>query len=127
VQSLGQDAPVALIKQCDIQALFSVCDLVVCQRSNVIVEAAVRGVPCIACNFTGDETIVIDFVAEGLCVGAESPEEFARIAADALAGGKMWDEMKRRLATVSRFNGPNDGRSAERIADRVLSLRETAS
>jgi hypothetical protein len=127
VQSLGQDAPVALIKQCDIQALFSVCELVVCQRSNVIVEAAVRGVPCIACNFTGDETIVIDFVAEGLCVGAESPGEFSRIAADALAGGKMWDEMQRRLATVSRFNGPNDGRSAERIADRVLSLREGAS
>lgn len=113
---LGRPDNVIVAEKGDTLALVNSCHLLVTMGSNLIIEAAVMGVPSLVYNFSGTPC-PLDFVAEGLCLGAYTPEEFDKLARSILFDDEIRAEAMRKLTGISRYNGPNDGRSAERIAD----------
>lgn len=96
--------------------LLGAADLLVSVMSTVIIEAAVVGTPTLVCDFSG-KSAVLDFVGEGLCLGCTNPAEVRRQAEAILFDPATAELANRKMHDgIERFNGPNDGHSARRIA-----------
>lgn len=116
VEMHGGSKRVEVVKTYPLGQLLGASDLLIVVISNIAIEAAVIGTPTLMCDFSG-KADVINFVREGLCTGCNDPRDVER-----LVHGLLFDEacakdarekMKRGL---ERFNGPNDGKSCDRIA-----------
>ncbi len=122
VNSLCNNGNIDVVKDCNLAALLNSADLLVCIISNIIISAAVLGTPNLVCDFSNKRR-VIDFVKEGLSSGCYTPSEVrgavSRLLFDTAARKEALDKLHR---GVRRFNGPNDGRSATRVADHVLKV-----
>ncbi|MBF0553698.1 MAG: hypothetical protein HQK96_03990 [Nitrospirae bacterium] len=112
---LGHPPNIVIAKDVDVLALVHVCDLLITMASNLIIEAGIMGIPSLVYNFSGIPC-PIDLVSEGLCFGADSPEEFDKMVRLLLFDATSRAEALKKLLLISRFNGPNDGKSSERIA-----------
>ncbi|MBF0553701.1 MAG: hypothetical protein HQK96_04005 [Nitrospirae bacterium] len=112
---LGYPPNIMIAKDVDVLALVNVCDLLITMASNLIIEAGVMGIPSLVYNFSGTPC-PIDLVSEGLCFGANSPEEFETMVRLLLFDATSREEAFKKLSLISRFNGPNDGKSSERIS-----------
>jgi len=94
-------------------------DVLLTLPSTVAVEAVVAGTPVVAIEFFFDGDAVLTVPAE---VGA-----IAAALADVLAGsGRSAGFAARRRQFVARYNGPSDGRAAERVARLVENLAAAA-
>jgi glycosyltransferase involved in cell wall biosynthesis len=126
-RKLGIRYQIDIVKSCDLSQLLGASDLLICAMSNVAIEAAVTGTPTLMCDFSG-RTTVINLVQEGLCVGCTEPAKLAEtvqtLLTDPVTRKQALDLM---TAGIRRFNGPNDGRSAERIVDFVIAHAQWAS
>ncbi|MBF0553697.1 MAG: hypothetical protein HQK96_03985 [Nitrospirae bacterium] len=120
---LGHPKNVVIAQKVDVLALVHICDLLITRGSNLIIEAGVMGIPSLVYNFTG-APCPMDFVAEGLCFGSYSPEEFDKMVRLLLFDATSRTEALKKLSSISRFNGPNDGKSSERIARFVKKLKD---
>lgn len=99
--------------------LLGAADLLVSVMSTVIIEAAVVGTPTLVCDFSG-KSAVLDFVGEGLCLGCNDPAEIRRQAEAILFDPAVAERAREKIRDgIERFNGPNDGQSARRIARMV--------
>lgn len=116
---LGSPENMTLLSACDVLAVIHSADVLVTMGSNLIVEAGVLGIPSISYNYT-DTKCPIDFEEEGLCIKARTPQEcleqIHEITSDTPLRAKAFELLK----NISRFNGPNDGKSIQRIVDIVL-------
>ena len=116
VRSAGVKGRVVLVTNAPLGPLLGAADLLVCVLSTIIIEAAIMGTPSLSCDFS-NKTRVLDFVAEGLCPGCLSPEDVAPMVRDILFDAQIRQRVIWEMnSNISRFNGPNDGRSAYRIA-----------
>lgn len=114
-------AGIDIVARYPLGRLLGAADLLVSVMSTVIIEAAVIGTPILCCDFSG-KTAALDFVAEGLCAGCKEPGAVAGAIARLLFDSDAIAESRRMAQTgIARFNGPNDGRSARRIAGLVAS------
>jgi glycosyltransferase involved in cell wall biosynthesis len=80
LSSLTEQAPhvrIARHGEVAIEGLFERADVVVAQRSNVLLQAAFAGVPVISPNFSGMPDPVIDLPSEGVALPATDVKEFA--------------------------------------------------
>jgi hypothetical protein len=117
---LGIRDQIDIVKSCDLSQLLAASDLLICTMSNVAIEAAVAGTPTLMCDFA-DRAQVINFVDEGLCIGCTDPGLVSE-----MVRGLLFEPAARQQAVdimaagLRRFNGPNDGRSTERIVDFVV-------
>jgi hypothetical protein len=117
---VGVHRQIDIVKSYPLGALLDAADLLICVMSNIAIEAAVMGTPTLMCDFS-DKTKVIDFAEEGLCVACRDPAMLKPMLEQLLFDEVKSVELHARLAQgIRRFNGPNDGRSTERIVDRVL-------
>lgn len=125
VKSLPDPANIDVVKAYDLHALLSGADLLMAITSNIIITAAVLGTPTLVCDFSG-KTDVLDFVAEGLAIGCHEPTEVGRSIESLL-----FDLSSRACALaamgmgLARFNGPNDGRSVQRIVSLIEDMKLT--
>lgn len=108
--------------------LLSAADLLLSVMSTVIIEAAVIGTPSLVCDFSG-KSQVLDFVQEGLCFGCYDPADIQTKVQALLFDPEVRRQARQKIRdNIQRFNGPNDGGSAARIAriiaDRIGSGRE---
>ncbi|MEM5493321.1 UDP-N-acetylglucosamine 2-epimerase [Hoeflea sp. AS16] len=102
--------------------LLGAADLLVSVMSTVIIEAAVVGTPTLVCDFSG-KSAVLDFVEEGLSLGCYDPRDVQRQAEAMLFDAAVAESASQKMRDgIERFNGPNDGQSAKRIA-RLVSDR----
>lgn len=112
---------IKIIESCDLYQLFSVTSLVIGTISNAIIGASILKVPVLICDFS-NKTKVINFVTEGICPGCFQVKELKDDLEHLL--GMTDDELKRYYEknywNIARFNGPNDGKSAERISQLLL-------
>jgi hypothetical protein len=114
---------VTVIPRCDLHALLNVADLLICVRSNIIIEAAIMGTATLVCDFN-PELARINMVDEGIALGCWRREDVAAKTRQCL-----FDEATirahRQLTQrgLARFNGPNDGKSCRRVVDFVLDWR----
>jgi len=126
-RKLGVRYQIDIVKSCDLSQLLGASDLLICAMSSVAIEAAVTGTPTLMCDFSG-RTAVINLVREGLCVGCSEPAKLAetvhKLLSDPVTRRQAFDLM---AGGIRRFNGPNDGRSAERIVDFVIARAQWAS
>lgn len=123
------DSPsrVAVIGECDLDALLGEASLLVCQRSNIIVTAAILGTPTLVCAFGGSQTIV-DFVEEGIAVGCPTPADIRRLIRQYVFDEVSRAQLLRSTArNLHRFNGPNDGNSTRRIVANLTNRTGTFS
>lgn len=117
---------VLCVDNCDLDALLHTADLLVCITSNLIVRAAHLGTPTLVCDFS-DKRRPVDFVAAGLATGCFAPEKVVARLTELINDGP---ERQRAVAClkggISPFNDGADGRSATRIAGRLLTLARPA-
>jgi hypothetical protein len=117
---------VLCVDNCDLDALLHTADLLVCITSNLIVRAAHLGTPTLVCDFS-DKRRPVDFVAAGLATGCFAPEKVVATLTELINDGP---ERRRAVARlkggISPFNDGADGRSATRIAGRLLTLARSA-
>jgi hypothetical protein len=99
-------------------------ELLVTGWSNSIFEAAIAGVPAIAVNPGG--VAPVDFAADGLALGAATPDEAASAAAALRDPATRRDTVERARAVAGQRLGPLDGRASERAAALMLSLARMA-
>lgn len=116
---LGNPSHIILVGQCDTLALVANADVLITMGSNLIVEAAVLGTPSISYNYTG-APCPIDFVHEGLCLGATTPEECLRLIEGIAVRGEAYDKAMALLENVTRFNAVNDGMFIERMTAAII-------
>ena len=119
-KALGSPENMAIKKGGDIGEYILSSDLLLSMRSNVIIEAAVLGVPAIVTNFT-NTWFPLDFAEEGLCPIARSVDDLPELVEKVLFDDDFKETADGHLANISSFNGPNDGLSAERVATAVIS------
>lgn len=120
VNKLGADCPVEVVAACDLNALLSAADLLVCIVSNIIVTAAVVGTPTLVCDFS-NKRAPVDYCREGLCLGCFDPAKVPDVLNLMLKDSEMRDHAYEMLKTgIRRFNGLNDGASGTRVAMEVV-------
>lgn len=109
-----------IVKKYPLGELLCASDLLICVMSNIAIEAGVTGTPTLMCDFSG-KTKVLDFAAEGLCIPCKSAGELPGLLEKLLTDESFMNAARERMRTgLRRFNGPNDGRSTQRIVDYVL-------
>lgn len=109
-----------IVKKYPLGELLGASDLLICIMSNIVIEAGVTGTPTLMCDFSG-KARVLDFAAEGLCMPCKSASELPEILGKLLSDESyMQMALQRMHAGLRRFNGPNDGRSTQRIVDYVV-------
>jgi hypothetical protein len=109
-----------IVKKYPLGELLCASDLLICVMSNIAIEAAVTGTPTLMCDFSG-KTKVLDFAAEGLCIPCKSADELLEVLGKLLSDDSFMKSAHQRMRTgLRRFNGPNDGRSTQRIVDYVV-------
>jgi UDP-N-acetylglucosamine 2-epimerase len=126
VKRLEHGANATVIPKCDLHALLHVADLLICVRSNIIVEAAVMGTPTLVCDFN-PELARINMVDEGIALGCWRREDVAAKTRQCLfdeATIAAHSALTRR--GLARFNGPNDGNSCGRVVDFLGQYRRSA-
>lgn len=116
---------VVIVDKTDLHALLNVGELLITMGSNLILEAAVMGTLTLVHNFS-NAPCFIDFVNEGLCFGAYSVEEFRKKAYLLLYDPVVQSNARKKLTAISKFNGPNDGRSSQRIANFAIELAKNS-
>lgn len=124
VAALPRNENIDVVKQTDLGALLHTADLLICVLSNIIISAAVMGTPTLVCDF-GGRTSVIDFVKEGLCIGCNDPAKLEKTLRSLLFDPSRESDLQRAIKNIRRFNGPNDGRSAQRIVNYVLGRQKS--
>lgn len=108
-------AEIAVVGHCDLDALLACADLLICQRSNIIITAALLQTPVLVCDFFGSDAI-FDFAREGLGRKCLEPDEiWPDVQSLVFAPDARARQLRRQNENLRRFNGPNDGHSAERI------------
>ena len=120
-RSLIAGEKLEVVKSCDLIALLHAADLVIAIYSNVIINAAVLGIPTLVCDF-GNKRAGFDFVAAGLSVGCFDPADLPQMLKEMLEASplrKTAEELLRR--NIRQFNGANDGQSAVRVAQEIKS------
>lgn len=121
----GWNDRIVLVEKCDLDALLHTADLLICVFSNIIVNAAHLGTPTLVCDFSGKRHN-LDFVAARLATGCFERENLAATLPAMIYDGPVRREAMSRLKSGAvRFNQGADGRSAVRVATRVLSLLPT--
>lgn len=114
---LGVRDKIDIVKQYPLGQLLGASDLLIVVVSNIAIEAAVIGTPTLICDFS-NKADVVDFVAEGLCMGCKDPTRVQEVVSDLLFDPRRSADAERLMREgVRRFNGLNDGHSSERIAD----------
>lgn len=96
--------------------------LLLASHSNVMIESSAVGVPALRMTYLG-ESPSLDFVAEGLCLGADSPAALRDLVATLLRDPAEMARAEAMLGQIRRFNGPNDGGAAARIVAAALRTR----
>lgn len=114
LDELGRPTHMTILGRCDVLALVNASDLLITMGSNLIIEAAVMGRLSLSFNYTGTPC-PIDFVAEGLCLGAATPGECLERIAALLTDTPLRRQAVAMLKRVGRYNYGNDGRSMNRI------------
>ena len=111
------DKKITLIERCKLSELFSITFLMIGVISNVIVSASISKVPTLICDFSG-KTSVLNFHAEGICPGCfeVSGLEEAIIKLTSMTQYELKEYFVKNYWKLERFNGPNDGKSAQRIS-----------
>lgn len=110
---------IAVIGRCDLDALLACADLLICQRSNIIITAALLQTPVLVCDFFGSDAI-FDFAREGLGRKCPEPDQvWPDVQSLVFAPDVRASQLRRQNENLRRFNGPNDGHSAERIVEFV--------
>ncbi len=118
---IGSPANVIIVKNIDVSSLINVCEAVITMQSNLIIEAAMMGVPSIIIRFTESNPYMLDFVEEGVGIGASSADECIEKMRGLLNDPELQAEAMEKIKKAgARFNDPADGKSAERIVDAVL-------
>ena len=109
-----------VVQACDLRMLLSAADLLICSASNINIQAAQLGTPALVVSLAV-EPYRIDFVSEGLCIGVRKREEIGPTILGILTDDETRKRAKNLARTgIRRFNGPNDGRSVERVVDAIL-------
>jgi hypothetical protein len=107
---------IAVIGQCDLDALLGEASLLICQRSNIVITAAILGTPTLVCDFSTSPRI-LDFVEEGVAAGCPTPADIGPLVHRYVFDSDARRELLAGIAgNLHRFNGPNDGHSADRIS-----------
>jgi UDP-N-acetylglucosamine 2-epimerase len=120
VRQLDHRANATVISRCDLHALLNVADLLICVRSNIIIEAAVMGTPTLVCDFNPG-TARLNMVDEGIAIGCWRREDVASMSRRCLFDEETISEHRKLTrGGLARFNGPNDGKSCSRIVDFLL-------
>jgi Flp pilus assembly protein TadD len=94
-------------------------DVLVTLPSTIAVEAMIVGTPVVATEFFYEGEAIVTVAAERDAIAAALHEILARGTASA-------EFAARRRAFLARYNGPCDGRAAERVAALVAHLAERA-
>ena len=122
----GVSEEIDIVKAYALSELLAAADLLLCVVSNIVIEAAIVGTPTLVCDFIG-RAKVLSFVEEGLCLGCTEPALVRETVTRLLFDPKIARRAQELMATgLHRFNGPNDGRSSERIVDIVLDRAKIA-
>ncbi|MCF8481480.1 MAG: hypothetical protein K9H25_13685 [Rhodospirillum sp.] len=108
-------------KDLALEPLLAASELLICMRSNIIVTAALLGTPTLVCDFSGS-TEIIDFAEEGIAEKCDSQEQLAGLISEFLDPIRKTKILEKILSNVHRFNGQNDGRSAERVENFIQHL-----
>lgn len=107
-----------IIEKCDLDALLHTASLLICLKSNIIINAAIMGTPTLACKFSQIEFEPVNFEKEGIALGCFSENDLEKKLEDILFNREKRKELLDYInKNLSRFNGLNDGKSAERIVE----------
>jgi hypothetical protein len=111
------DKKITLIQHCKLSELFSLTFLIIGVISNVIISASISKVPTLICDFSG-KTKVLNFHAEGICPGCfeVSGLEETITKLTSMAQNELKEYFVKNYWKLERFNGPNDGKSAQRVS-----------
>ena len=110
---------IAIVDHCDLNMLLNSADLLICSASNINILAAQLKTPALVVTLNA-KPYRVDFVSEKLCLGVNKNEELKSSIISLL-----YDDSRRKLSldlafsSISRFNGPNDGRSVLRIVGKL--------
>ncbi len=116
---LGNPSHFKLIEKCDVLAVIHASSLLITMSSNLVIEAAVMGNISLSYNYSSSMPI-LDFVEEGLCLGARSPDECIAKIDMLVSDTPMRREAFALLENVVKFCTAVDGASADRILKRIL-------
>jgi hypothetical protein len=116
-EAVAPEANVAIIGSCNLDALLSEASLLICQRSNIIITAAILGTPTLVCDFTTTPRI-LDFAREGIAAECTNPADIATLTHKYIFDPAERAALLARTAdNLHRFNGPCDGKTVPRIAN----------
>lgn len=123
----GAEGRVRVERAASIYDLLDACDLLVTQYSTTVIEAAILGLPVISADFSGAHEIT-GFVSSGLARLARTPAEVQALVGEIAARGRRGTAGAAVPApgAVREFNGPADGRAAERVAALVRDVAARA-
>lgn len=116
---LGSPSHFKLIPKCDVLAVIHASSLLITMSSNLVIEAAVMGNISLSYNFSSSNP-VFDFVKEGLCFGANSPDECMAKIDMLVSDSALRSEALALVKNVHRFHASNDGGSVERIFKNIV-------
>ncbi|WP_243311628.1 UDP-N-acetylglucosamine 2-epimerase [Fundidesulfovibrio agrisoli] len=116
---LGNPGHFKLIEKCDVLAVIHASSLLITMSSNLVIEAAVMGNISLSYNYSSSIPI-FDFVAEGLCLGARSPDECISKIDMLVSDTPMRRDAFAMLKNVEKFCTAVDGASADRILKHIL-------
>ena len=116
---LGSPSHFKIIKKCDVLAVIHASALLITMSSNLVIEAAVMGSISLSYNYSSSKPL-FDFVKEGLCLGAYSPDECIAKIDMLIADSALRNEALALLKNVERFQAFNDGASADRIFEQIV-------
>lgn len=90
-----------------------------CIVSNIIIKAAILGTPTLGCDFSGKSS-QNEFAENGLVTPCKDPSRLDATLDALLTIDKSSLQVRTSLLRgLAKFNGPNDGKSHERVVDIV--------
>jgi len=117
----GHPRHIVVIDKCDVLALLHTSDLLVTLGSNLIVESAAMGKLSLCCNYSG-APCPIDFVTDGLCLGASTPAECVEMIDQLVSDTELRRKAVGMLRNIELYNAYNDGNALERTLDCITGL-----
>ncbi|WP_243310604.1 UDP-N-acetylglucosamine 2-epimerase [Fundidesulfovibrio agrisoli] len=121
LQRAGNPKHIVVVDKCDVLALLNTSDLLVTLGSNLIVEGAAMGKLSLCFNYSG-APCPIDFVADGLCLGASSPAECVEMIGLLVTDSELRRKAVGMLGNLELYNAFNDGNALERTLDCITGL-----
>lgn len=117
---------ISVIKNCNLHALLHIADILLCERSNIIINAALLNTITILSDFSGNYEI-IDFAQEGIGIRPQGITELKNLIEKLLGNQEFYDSSLNKIQqNLKRFTGFNDGKTVSRITKRLVSTQSSA-